>query len=155
VHWNEAFYSAANAAPLYAEGVKFGLADGVAIPMHGRGVKVAFVNFVFGSNASEQQSDIVQNLGNAHLLACYLHEAYQKFEIDIDVGSVDGKPLSKREIECLRWSADGKTSWEIAQILTRSERTIVFHLTNAAQKLGAVNRRQAVVRAIALGLIVP
>src|SRR5690606_34818573 len=34
--------------------------------------------------------------------------------------------LSRRELECLYWSALGKTSWETAIILGLSERTINF-----------------------------
>ena len=53
------------------------------------------------------------------------------------------------------WSAEGKTAWEISQILHISERTVVFHLQNASEKLGVVNRQQAVAHAISLGLVTP
>jgi LuxR family transcriptional regulator, quorum-sensing system regulator CciR len=45
--------------------------------------------------------------------------------------------LSKREIECLRWAAVGKTDSEIATIISRSCATIRFHIHNAALKLNA------------------
>jgi len=61
--------------------------------------------------------------------------------------------LSKREIECLRWAAVGKTDNEIALILGRSCATIRFHVHNAAQKLDAVNRSQAVFKAGQLGYL--
>lgn len=61
--------------------------------------------------------------------------------------------LSKREIECLRWAAVGKTDSEIALILGRSCATIRFHIHNAAQKLNAVNRSQAVFKAGQLGYL--
>lgn len=61
--------------------------------------------------------------------------------------------LSKREIECLRWAAVGKTDSEIALILARSCATIRFHIHNAAQKLNAVNRSQAVFKAGQLGYL--
>lgn len=63
--------------------------------------------------------------------------------------------LTSREKECLQWAAAGKTSWEIARILSVSERTVIFHIGNATKKLGATNRRQAVARAISLRLIAP
>ena len=62
--------------------------------------------------------------------------------------------LSPREVETLRWSAVGKTSWEISMILGISERTVNFHLQQAAAKLRVKGRRAACARAVALGLIV-
>ncbi len=61
--------------------------------------------------------------------------------------------LTAREVECLRWAADGKTEWEISAILKVSEHTADKHLANAHRKLGAANRAQAVANAIRLGLI--
>jgi DNA-binding CsgD family transcriptional regulator len=61
--------------------------------------------------------------------------------------------LSKREIECLRWAAVGKTDNEVALILGRSCATIRFHIHNAALKLNAVNRSQAVFKASQLGYL--
>jgi LuxR family quorum-sensing system transcriptional regulator CciR len=61
--------------------------------------------------------------------------------------------LSMRENECLRWAAVGKTDSEIAVILSRSCATIRFHIHNAAMKLNAVNRSQAIFKAGQLGYL--
>jgi len=61
--------------------------------------------------------------------------------------------LSKREVDCLRWAALGKTDVEIAMILTRSCATVRFHIHNAAIKLEAVNRSQTVFKATQLGYL--
>ncbi|WP_169308679.1 response regulator transcription factor [Citrifermentans bemidjiense] len=61
--------------------------------------------------------------------------------------------MSSREIECLRCSAEGKTSWEISQILGVSERTVTFHMQNASGKLQVSNRSHAVARAVSLGVV--
>jgi LuxR family quorum sensing-dependent transcriptional regulator len=61
--------------------------------------------------------------------------------------------LTPREIECLKWAADGKTEWEISAILYVSEHTVDKHLANAHRKLGAANRAQAVAVAIRWGFI--
>jgi LuxR family transcriptional regulator, quorum-sensing system regulator CciR len=63
--------------------------------------------------------------------------------------------LSKREVECLRWAALGKTDDEIAVIIQRSCPTIRFHIHNAAVKLDAVTRSQAVFKATQLGYFGP
>lgn len=61
--------------------------------------------------------------------------------------------LSSREIECLRWSAAGKSSEEIAIILDLSPHTVVGYLKSAMRKLDSVNRMQAVARAFRYRLL--
>ena len=62
-------------------------------------------------------------------------------------------PLNSREVEVLRWTADGKTAGEVADILNLTERTVTFHMGQAMGKLNVPNKVAAVVRAAALGLI--
>lgn len=64
-----------------------------------------------------------------------------------------GTRLSKREVECLRWAAIGKTDIEIGMIMNRSRATVRFHIYNASTKLDAVNRSQCVFKAAQLGYI--
>jgi DNA-binding CsgD family transcriptional regulator len=61
--------------------------------------------------------------------------------------------LTAREKEVLRWTAEGKTSYEIALILAVAERTVNFHINNIMSKLGTSNKTQAAVKAVALGLL--
>ena len=61
--------------------------------------------------------------------------------------------ISKRELECLKLTANGYTSEEIAQLLKLSVHTANQYLTNTAQKLNAVNRMHAVAKALRMGLI--
>jgi LuxR family transcriptional regulator len=64
----------------------------------------------------------------------------------------EGPSLTEREIEVLKWTADGKTSGEIADILAVSDNTVNFHIKNAVAKLGTSNKTAAAVRAAMLGL---
>ncbi|QPK64469.1 autoinducer binding domain-containing protein [Methylomonas sp. LL1] len=61
--------------------------------------------------------------------------------------------LSNREVAVLRWTADGKTSGEIASIMKITERTVNFHISNAATKLNAANKTSAAVKAAMLGFL--
>ncbi|OWV82836.1 DNA-binding protein [Rhizobium sp. R72] len=61
--------------------------------------------------------------------------------------------LSNREVECLRWSAAGKSSEEIAIILDLSAHTVVGYLKSAMRKLDSVNRMQAIARAFRYRLL--
>jgi DNA-binding CsgD family transcriptional regulator len=61
--------------------------------------------------------------------------------------------LSKREVECLRWAAIGKTDKEISLILALSHATVRYHIQRAGEKLNAVNRSQTGFKAAQLGYI--
>jgi DNA-binding CsgD family transcriptional regulator len=61
--------------------------------------------------------------------------------------------VSKRELECLMLTAAGRTSEDIARILGLSVHTANQYLTTVTAKLDAVNRTQAVAKAIRLGLL--
>jgi DNA-binding CsgD family transcriptional regulator len=61
--------------------------------------------------------------------------------------------LSKREVECLRWAAIGKTDKEVSLILSLSHATVRYHVQRAGEKLNAVNRSQAVFKAGQLGYL--
>lgn len=68
--------------------------------------------------------------------------------------SVQAQPnLTAREIEVLKWTADGKTSAEISDLLVVSENTVNFHVKNAVAKLQTANKTAATVRAAMLGLL--
>lgn len=61
--------------------------------------------------------------------------------------------ISRRELECLKLTANGYTSEEIAKLLKLSVHTANQYLTSTAQKLNAVNRMHAVAKALRLGFI--
>ncbi|WP_434526098.1 helix-turn-helix domain-containing protein [Photorhabdus asymbiotica] len=62
--------------------------------------------------------------------------------------------LSTREVEVIRWTCEGKTSAEIANILDISTRTVNFHINNIMEKLVVPNKVAAVAKAIAYNLII-
>jgi DNA-binding CsgD family transcriptional regulator len=55
--------------------------------------------------------------------------------------------LSSREREVLKWLSEGKSNWEIGQILSLSHRTVKLHVHNLMRKFGAMNRYQLVANA--------
>lgn len=61
--------------------------------------------------------------------------------------------LTQREVEVLQWTADGKTTGQISEILTISENTVSFHIKNAIVKLKTSNKTAAAVRAAMLGML--
>lgn len=64
-----------------------------------------------------------------------------------------GPGLSPRELECLGWVSQGKSSTDIGAILGLSARTVDSYLEKAASKLGVRTRIEAVVVGVRRGLI--
>lgn len=56
--------------------------------------------------------------------------------------------LTSRECEILRWVANGKSAWEIGEILEIAKRTVDAHVQASVRKLGAANRTHAVALAL-------
>jgi LuxR family transcriptional regulator, quorum-sensing system regulator BjaR1 len=56
--------------------------------------------------------------------------------------------LTTRELEVLSWVAQGKSAWEVGEILHIAKRTVDEHVQTAVRKMGAVNRTHAVAMAV-------
>ena len=82
-----------------------------------------------------------------------LLQLFERLGRAMDAGATTREKLSAREIECLRWAAAGKSSDEIAIILGISAYTVSSYFKTAARKLDAVNRMQAIARAMRLKII--
>lgn len=124
----------------------FDIEEGVHFPVHCSRSRRGVVG-LFGDPAEELTSTE---------LALLLWIGSAVFDRILSLGeeSVGRKPLlSARERECLRWTASGKTSAEIAVILGLSAHTVDHYVTTATQKLTAANRTHAVALALRLGEI--
>ena len=153
--WKNEIFKGRKEARVRSEAKDCGLVSGASFSVHGGCGEAAMLSLSTSRESREAQDDILAVMGKAQLLTCYLHEAVQR--VVLSKGPVPLKKinLTDREKECLLWAAEGKTGWEIANIVSISERTVTFHLQNAAQKMGVVNRQQAISRALSMGLIEP
>ncbi len=118
--------------------------SGIAFPVH-YGRKCGLAVFFGPDIALEPHS-----LFDIHARCFSLFEAVMRLR----PGSAAKIPaISKRELECLKLTANGYTSDEIARLLSLSVHTANQYLSNTTQKLNAVNRMHAVAKALRLGLI--
>ena len=118
---------------------------GATVPLH-------LPNGGFGTitgitSCSQQELALNETLAELSFIAHAFHESVFPL-FDKDTLTCQHVHLSKRERECLAWSAEGLTAKEIARKLHRSVATVSLHLNTATHKLGASNRVQAVVRAM-------
>lgn len=125
----------------------FGLECGVTVPLHVRRSEWCFFSFTRceKTNIADLEHTVSEMSYAAHSVISAMDRLLYPAGSFIK--------LTVREKEVLRWTAIGKTSWEISVILKISERTVNFHLSEAAQKLGVRGRRAACTTAMAQGLI--
>ena len=132
---------------LFEEAATFGIRTGYTVPIHDRRGPIAAVTFAAGELQPQFGRRIDEHGRVLQLMAMYFH-AHARCKLPAD-RSVDGVFLSPRELQCLEWTARGKTAWEIGCILGISRRTASFHLDNAKAKLGVHSNCQAVARLVA------
>ncbi|HTO60060.1 MAG TPA: autoinducer binding domain-containing protein [Bradyrhizobium sp.] len=125
-----------------------GLRCGVSVPLFGPLGRVSVVSFA----SSSDDVDPLQRLSHLNALAWQFHIAFSEIAPPAAQRQANVE-LSAREKDCLRWSAEGKSSWDIGVILKISENTVNFHLKNAMRKFGTTNRTVAVVQALRLNVI--
>lgn len=124
----------------------FGLATTAAMPLHSLEGDRFLLRFDGRREAVEQGE-----LNELAMIALHAFDVFEKLRRSERFALPS--PLSTRELEVVRWTAQGKTSVEIGRILSLSDHTINAHMTNAIKKLDCVNRTQLVAKAIRLGLI--
>ncbi|MCC7251270.1 MAG: hypothetical protein IT540_05280 [Hyphomicrobium sp.] len=95
----------------------------------------------FLSSPSMAELRILAKYFHSHILRLNGHDTF------------DSLLMSARELDCLKWTAAGKTAWEASKILGISERTVIFHLNAARKKLNCSTTTQAVAKAVATQLI--
>lgn len=152
IAWSQQTYVDAGAADLWEIqapfGYRNGIATSIALPNSGR--------FIFGLDASNpipvDAYQLSRTIADIQLLAVHANEAAANINPD-STSQTDIPRLSVREVEALKWTMDGKTAWEVSRLLGVSEATAVKHLNSAQQKLDCVNKHQAVIKAIKLGII--
>ena len=136
---------------MFSEAIECGMPNGIAVPIHGPKREFAVVSLSADEPAAEFMRRIHRHKHTAHVLAIHVHAAIQRLMED---EKADHRvKLTPRECECLKWTARGKSSWAISEILTLSERTVNFHLANAMHKLEVTSRTHAVAKSLHSGLI--
>jgi len=129
----------------------YGLGSGCSIPCNSYG---RFAVFSIAVRSEKEMENIYEYLPHIHYFANQIKNSVLSIDDIIGV-NLDHEKVTLREKDCLYWGSEGKTSWEISQILGISERTVVFHFNNAAKKLNAANRQHAISKALIYGVIKP
>jgi DNA-binding CsgD family transcriptional regulator len=150
--WGQSTYVDAGLADKWEHQARFGYRHGIALALHLPESK----HFVMGVDRDQAMpsdpAELTRIVAALQLFAVHAQEA--ALRILAPAAPEQEKPLlTPRELETLRWTMEGKTAWEVAHVLGISERTAVLHANNAMHKLQCINKHQAVLKALRLGLI--
>ena len=151
--WNRQTYAQAQAERLWELQEPFGYRSGLAIAMHpGRGR-----HFMFGGNWDKDRCEDAPyfNTIAEDLLSFAEHAQAAAFELTLPAKLIDesDSSLAFSELEVLRWTMDGLTSWQVGDRMSISERHVTLLVRRAMQKLSCSSKYETCLRAIRLGLI--
>lgn len=150
--WEDPRFHEAGTEEFWDEAADVGLQAGLSFAVHEQPGVTGIFSLARDQALNLQGLELAALIGRAQMFASLLHHSVLRIDLPrLLPGPMT--PLTARERECLKWAADGKTAWETGQILKITERTAVFHVNNVIQKLGATNKIQAIVRAVALKLL--
>jgi len=147
---NAAFRRTPAVAAYYEEALRHGVSAGCTCPASLPGGQIAAMGIARAQDADQAVADVEAILPHAHLLGSYATEVVRRL---LQPPALPSSTLTRRELDCLAWLAEGLTAAEIAGRLALSERTVHFHLNNVRRKLDASTLPQAIARAIRLGLL--
>ena len=149
VIWDADTLNDRNAGEFWEEARSFGLQAGVSFSVQEQPGFAGIFSLSRDQAIDIDGDELAALIGKAHVFATVLHHTVSRVCRPrlVPQSNVD---LTARERECLKWSAVGKTTREIGDILGITERTAIFHMNNVVRKLGAINKTHAIVRALAL-----
>jgi LuxR family quorum-sensing transcriptional regulator LasR len=154
IGWNSLQKLSTDQSNFMEEARAYGLASGFSFPVHSREGDVGVLSFSSSKASTFDQSYSVASaalMAYGHLLAGFVHDAMRRI-ID-KPANIMRSSLTPRELECLKWIAAGKSSWEISSILNISEHGVLYHVRNIMSKFDAPTRHLAVIKAIACGIV--
>lgn len=150
VLWNHTLYSE-RSLELLEESHAHGLGHGISVPVHqGANIKSMFSLTRDKAFSDPRETALVLDAGR--LLATMAHVAMQRFVVPQLLQQATPE-LTPRELECLRYAAQGKGSAVIADLINLSEPTVNYHLNKVMKKFGVATRMQAVAMGVQLQLI--
>ncbi|MBI1868991.1 MAG: LuxR family transcriptional regulator [Methylocystis sp.] len=150
--WSDIDKSIPNVKKLFGEAREFGIGEtGLSIPIRGCHGELSLVALSGNFNKKQWVDFKFENMADLQIISVYLHQMI--------IGSfcqrMHPPKLSNREIECLKWAANGKTFEDIADIIGISSRTVKFYLDTARHKLNCLSIAHAVARATTMRIIPP
>jgi DNA-binding CsgD family transcriptional regulator len=151
--WDQATYTNVGRGTAWEHQASFGYRCGISLAMH----LPQGLHFLIGVDRDMAlppcSVEISRMTADLQLFAVYAQDTAMRVLLPKSPEGEGAPKLTLRELECLRWTMEGKTAWELGRILGIAEQTVARHVHNASQKLQCANKHQAVLKALRLKLI--
>jgi DNA-binding CsgD family transcriptional regulator len=150
--WNSSGFTAGltkSQRLILREAASAGIVNGYTVPIHvpwTAGALRASCSVIPDSNAIDERA-----YRAVQIMAIYLYASMEHREgvnATPESGLKSAPVLSERERQCLEMAAQGKSDWDISQLLGISESTVHKHVESAKRRLGVSTRIQAIVWAV-------
>jgi len=153
--WQPDAFKPSEQMAVYEEASGHGIRSGITFPMHGCNGEAGLISFASDMNPGPAfNAELTHYMADLSLVRDYAFESSLPF-LRAHSAAEPVPHLTRRELEVLKWVMAGKSSWEISRITDCAEATVNFHISNIRQKFNVSTRQQALVKAIALGIINP
>jgi DNA-binding CsgD family transcriptional regulator len=153
VVYDQSLYVKDGAADLWETQAAFGYRAGISMALHLPGGRHFLMGVDRDRALSNDDAEVTRMMADLQLLAVHAQDAAVRLLLDEAQERMGLPRLTAREREVLRWTSEGKSSWEVGTILGMSEHTVNFHVRNLMGKLDVTSKHQAVLKALSLGLI--
>jgi DNA-binding CsgD family transcriptional regulator len=150
--WDQQTYVSHGLVDKYEEQARFGYRYGIAMALHMPEGRHFFLGVDRDRPMPPNAAEVTRLVADLQLFAVHAQDAAQRILTPAPTDPA-APSLTPRELETLRWTMEGKTAWEVGVLLGISERMAALHVNNATHKLDCVNKHQAVLKALRLGLI--
>jgi DNA-binding CsgD family transcriptional regulator len=151
--WDQETYVAQGHGDMWEHMAGCGYRTGVALALHLPDGRHFFLGIDRDRPLPKSPKAITRIVADLQLFAVHAQDAAFRILASAPAVAAEAPALTPRELEALRWTAEGKTAWEVGSIMNISERTAVLHLQNAMHKLDCINKHQAVLKALRYRLI--
>lgn len=152
--WSADMFPMPRQRQLYEEACSHGARAGVALPYHGPDGQMGILCLATDRVADEDfRREARLNIPELSCFRDFILETFSGLMKRGPAVTRQNIEITSRELECLKWCAVGKSSWDIAQLLNCTEATVNFHFANIRRKFGASSRRLAIIKAIRMGFI--
>lgn len=150
--YDQQTYLDSGAGDLWEEQAMWGFRTGVAVGLHLPHDR----HFLLGVDRIQALPDddmkLTQVMAQLQLLAVHAQDAALRLMAARPSEASDIR-LTPRETQILRFTMTGMTVDDIAEKIGISQTSVQFHLVNVRKKFNTSSKHQAVLRALALGLL--
>ena len=126
---------------VFNEAASINMKDGFLVTLHTQNGRTATLSL------AGERLDRHPDAGPAmHMIGMYAYMRIKKLDrSNLQSQNIAAiRKLTERQLEIMKWAAEGKTNWEIGQILNISPNTVRNHIAKATESLEVGRRSEAI-----------